>query len=97
VFQETGLSIEPSSLVELGTRSKDIETKRGMENWTGVLYLCKEFQGKIQRTEKAEEPIWVKITDVLEDKYRMPRMSSDYLSFIMVTLRSQLNNAILSR
>ncbi len=97
VFEETGLSIEPSSLVELGIHSKDIETKRGMENWTGILYLCKEFQGKIQKTEKAEEPTWVKITDVLEGKYRMPRMSSDYLSYFMVTLRSQLDNAILSR
>ena len=97
MFEETGLSIQPSSLVDLGTRSENIETTRGMENWTGILYLGREFQGRILRTEEAEEPTWVKITDVLEGKYRMPRVSSDYFSFIMTTLRSQLNNTILSR
>src|SRR5260370_13576286 len=45
VFEETGLSIEPSSLIKLGIRSKDIEKKRRMENRTGVLYLLQEFQG----------------------------------------------------
>jgi mutator protein MutT len=90
VFEETGLTVQPSNLIELGTHSKDIETSRGMETWTGTLYLCREFHGEIRRMEASEEPGWVRVDDVLAGKYRMPRMSSEYYGFIMATLRSQI-------
>ncbi len=89
VFEETGLAIRSSDLVELGTRSENIETKRGMETWNGKLYSCETFQGEIRKMEEAEEPSWLKIDDVLEGKYRMPKMSPEYSSFIMETLRNQ--------
>jgi 8-oxo-dGTP diphosphatase len=89
VFEETGLAIHSSDLVELGTRCENIETKRGMEAWNGKLYTCKTFHGEIRKMEEAEEPSWLRIEDVLEGKYRMPKMSSEYSSFIMTTLRDR--------
>ena len=94
VFEENGLTILPSNLVELGTRSEDIETKRGMETWHGTLYLCKAFHGEIWKMEKSEEPEWLKIDDVLEGKNKMPRMSSEYSSFITTTLRNQKKDLV---
>jgi len=89
VFEETGLAIHASDLVELGTRSENIEAKRGMERWNGKLYSCKTFHGEIRKMEEAEEPSWLKIDDVLDGKYRMPRMSSEYSTFIMTVLHNQ--------
>ncbi len=89
VFEETGLIVQSSSLVKYGTHSTDIETKRGMETWTVDLYLCRRFDGEIKQVEKAEEPSWLKIDDVLGGTYRMPKMSGEYISFIMSILRDQ--------
>jgi ADP-ribose pyrophosphatase YjhB (NUDIX family) len=86
VFEETGLVIHSSDLVELGTRCENIETKHGMEAWNGELYACKTFHGEIRKMEEAEEPSWLRMEDVLEGKYRMPKMSSEYSWFIMRTL-----------
>lgn len=87
VFEETGLRIRPSDLVPLGTHSVQIETKSGREPWTASLYLCKKFRGKVRREEDREEPVWLSIVDVLAGKYKMPQMSSTYLSLILKTLR----------
>ncbi len=89
IFEETGLAIRSSELVELGTRSENIETKRGMETWNVKLYLCKTFLGEVRKMEETEEPIWLKIDDVLEGKYKMPKMSRDYEFFIMTILQRE--------
>ncbi len=60
-----------------------------METWTVDLYLCRRFDGEIKQVEKAEEPSWLKIDDVLGGTYRMPKMSGEYISFIMSILRDQ--------
>ncbi len=87
VFEETGLQVKPTDLIPLGTRSVEIETKRGREPWTVSLYLCKRFRGRIRRKEAREKPVWLNIADVLAGKYKMPQMSSTYLSLILNTLR----------
>ena len=89
VFEETGLKIQSSDLIGLGTRSKDIETRRGMETWTSTLFLCRSFQGEARKVETAEEPYWTKIGEVLEGKYKMPKMSRDYELFIMTILQRE--------
>lgn len=86
VFEETGLRIKQSDLVPLGTHSVEIETKSGREPWTASLYLCKKFHGQIRRGD-GEEPVWLSIVDVLAGIYKMPQMSSSYLSLIQKTLR----------
>lgn len=65
-----------------------------METWHGTLYLCKAFHGEIRKREKPEEPVWLKIDDVLEGKYKMPRMSSEYSSFIRTILRNQTKDSV---
>ena len=90
VFEETGLTVHPSDLLHLSARTEVIETNRGMEAWKGNLYLCKRFRGEVRTMEDAEEPGWARINDVLEGKYRMPKMSSEYSEFLLKTLRGQI-------
>lgn len=87
VFEETGLSVQLSDLIECGKYSVDIETKRSVEPWNVDLYLCKNFVGTIKKKTEAEEPTWLKINDVLGGKYKMPKMSSGYLSVILDILK----------
>ena len=86
VFEETGVTIHRSDLQQVGNRTEAIETNLGMETWNGHLYLCKKFTGDARIMEEAEEPIWVRISDVLEGKYKMPKMSPEYSSFLLKTL-----------
>ncbi len=90
VFEETGLTVHTSDLQHLGTRTEVIETNVGMETWNGELYLCKRFKGEVRMMEAAEEPGWASINDVLEGKYRMPKMSREYSAFLLKTLREQI-------
>ena len=86
-LEETGLRLRSSDLIPLGTYPVEIETKRGREPWTASLYLCEKFRGRIRTSEGREEPVWLNIVDVLAGKYKMPQMSSTYLSLILKTLR----------
>ncbi len=74
----------------LGTRTEIIETNHGMETWNGDLYLCKRFKGEVRMMEAAEEPGWASISDVLEGKYRMPKMSPEYSTYLSNVLRDQI-------
>lgn len=89
LFEETGIIALSADITQLGSYSTDIETKNGMEPWTVELYLCKRFEGQIRQREKSEARAWLRIADVLDARYQMPRMSREYLQVITKILRDQ--------
>ena len=90
VEEETGLEIDESDLLEVGTYPIRVEKKIGEVKTSIVLYSCKRFRGKI-RDGLETVPIWVEILDVLSGKYKIPRISGNFLPDVMKLLKLNYN------
>jgi len=87
VNEETGLEIDKNDLVKVGTYIINVERKVGEEETSMALYSCKKFRGEL-KSEAETIPFWAKIPDVLSGKYKMPRISGNFISDVMKLLET---------
>lgn len=86
--EETGLEIDASDLEEVGRYAFTIERKIGEEEADMTLYKTKKFKGQLK--ESAETiPFWARIEDVLAGKYRMPKISGNFVPDVMKLLEKE--------
>ncbi len=86
--EETGLEIDANDLEEVGRYYFTIERKSGEEEADMTLYKIKKFNGQLK--ESAETiPFWAKIEDVLAGKYKMPKISGEFIPDVMKLLEKE--------
>ena len=91
VKEETGLDVNKNDLQRVGIYTVDVERRVGEEEASITLYSCRKFRGKLKGGDETI-PLWAKIPDVLEDKYKMPRISGNFISDVKKLLKSNYSD-----